>query len=304
MNIGWIGTGIMGGAMAGRLLAAGHALAISNRTRTKAEALITRGARWCATPAEVARHAEIIFTMVGVPADVEEVYFGPQGLFAVAQSISAITVDMTTSPPELARRIATAAAARGGQALDAPVTGGDVGAREGTLVIMVGGAPAIFEQVLPLLRLLGKNIARVGGPGAGQQAKLANQILIAGTMIGLCEALLLAARAGLDRAQLINLLGQGAAGSWALQRLGPRIEHGDYAPGFMVDHFLKDLGLALREAQALGLHLPGVELAHALYAEARALGHGRSGTQALMLALEALNAAPRGHAPSCNSTER
>ena len=303
MNIGWIGTGIMGGAMAGRLLAAGHALSISNRTRTKAEALITRGARWCATPAEVARHAEIIFTMVGVPADVEEVYFGPQGLFAIAQPISAITVDMTTSPPELARRIATAATARGGQALDAPVTGGDVGAREGTLVIMVGGAPAIFEQVLPLLRLLGKNFARVGGPGAGQQAKLANQILIAGTMIGLCEALLLAARAGLDRAQLINLLGQGAAGSWALQRLGPRIERGDYTPGFMVDHFLKDLGLALREAQALGLHLPGVELAHTLYAEARALGHGRSGTQALLLALEALNAAPQIHVPSCNSTE-
>lgn len=304
MNLGWIGTGIMGQAMAGRLLAAGHTLSVFNRTRQKTEALMAGGAQWCDTPAEVARGAEIIFTMVGVPADVEEVYFGPRGLFSVGQAAGSITVDMTTSPPELARRIAATAVARGGQALDAPVTGGDVGAREGTLVIMVGGDAAAFERVLPLLRLLGKNIERVGGPGAGQQAKLANQILIAGTMIGLCEALLLAARAGLDRTQLIGLLGQGAAGSWSLQRLGPRIERGDYAPGFMVEHFLKDLGLALHEAQALGLHLPGVELAHTLYAKAHALGHGRNGTQALILALEALNAASGPHAAACDSTAR
>ena len=227
MNIGWIGTGIMGAAMADRLQAAGHALHLFNRTRTKAEPLLARGAVWCATPAEVACAAEVVFTIVGYPADVEAIYFGPHGIFSPGQSAAALVVDMTTSPPELARRIAAKAAARGRAALDAPVTGGDVGAREGTLSIMVGGDAAAFARALPLLRLLGKNIARVGGPGAGQQAKLVNQILIAGTMVGLCEALLVAARAGLDQTQLINLLGAGAAGSWALQRLGPRIARGD-----------------------------------------------------------------------------
>lgn len=289
MNIGWIGTGIMGAAMADRLQAAGHALHLFNRTRAKAEPLLARGAVWCATPAEVACAAEIVFTIVGYPADVEAVYFGPHGIFSPGKSAAALVVDMTTSPPDLARRIAATAAARGLSALDAPVTGGDVGAREGTLSIMVGGDAAAFARALPLLRLLGKGIERVGGPGAGQQAKLVNQILIAGTMVGLCEALLVAARAGLDQTQLINLLGAGAAGSWALQRLGPRIARGDYAPGFMVEHFLKDLGLALREATALGLTLPGVELARTLYEKARELGHARSGTQALILALEALN---------------
>jgi 3-hydroxyisobutyrate dehydrogenase len=291
MNIGWIGTGIMGAAMAGRLQAAGHTLHVFNRSPAKAAPLLERGATWCASPAAVAQAAEAVFTIVGYPADVEEVYFGARGLFAAEKITAALVVDMTTSPPELARRIAAAAAARGLAALDAPVTGGDIGAREGSLSIMVGGAAAAFERALPLLRLLGKSIERVGGPGAGQQAKLVNQIIIAGTMVGLCEALLVAARAGLDQAQLINLLGAGAAGSWALQRLGPRIARGDHAPGFMVDHFLKDLGLALQEAEALGLKLPGVELARTLYEKARALGHGRSGTQALLLALEALNPA-------------
>jgi len=289
MHIGWIGTGIMGAAMAGRLQAAGHTLQVCNRTRAKAEPLLARGATWCASPAEAAHGADCVFTLVGYPAEVEAVYFGPPGLFAEATGTGALFVDMTTSPPELARRIAATAAARGGVALDAPVTGGDVGAREGTLSIMVGGDTAAFDRALPLLRLLGKNIARVGGPGAGQQAKLVNQILIAGTMLGLCEALLVAKRAGLDETQLIGLLGAGAAGSWALQRLGPRLVGGDYAPGFMVEHFLKDLGLALHEAQALGLTLQGVELARQLYEKTRELGHGRSGTQALILALEALN---------------
>ena len=289
MNIGWIGTGIMGAAMAGRLQAAGHTLHAFSRTRAKAEPLLARGAVWCASPAEVARAAEIVFTIVGFPADVEKVYFGPDGIFSAEKPACWLVVDMATTPPELARRIAAEAAARGITALDAPITGGDVGAREGTLAIMVGGAAIAFERALPLLRLMGKNIEHVGGPGAGQQAKLVNQILIAGTMIGLCEALLLAARAGLDREQLLTLLSGGAAGSWALQRLGPKIANGDYAPGFMAEHFLKDLGLALREAEALGLKLPGVELAQQLYAKTCALGHGRSGTQALILALEELN---------------
>ena len=289
MNIGWIGTGIMGAAMAGRLQAAGHTLQVCSRTRAKAEPLLARGATWCASPAEAAHGADCVFTLVGYPAEVEAVYFGPLGLFAEAAGAGTLAVDMTTSAPELARRLAATAVTRGGVALDAPVTGGDVGAREGTLSIMVGGDTAAFDRALPLLRLMGKNIARVGGPGAGQQAKLVNQILIAGTMVGLCEALLVAKRAGLDEAQLIGLLGAGAAGSWALQRLGPRLVGGDYAPGFMVEHFLKDLGLALHEAQALGLTLQGVELARQLYEKTRELGHGRSGTQALILALEALN---------------
>lgn len=289
MNIGWVGTGIMGAAMAGHVQKAGHALHVFNRTRAKAEPLLACGAQWCASPAEVARVAEIVFTIVGFPADVEEAYFGPHGVFAAGRSACSLIVDMTTSPPELARRIAATAAERGFAALDAPVTGGDIGARDGTLVIMVGGAVEAFERALPLLRLMGRNVARVGGPGAGQQTKLVNQILIAGAMIGVCEALLVAARAGLNSAQLITLLGEGAAGSWALQRLGPRMARGDYAPGFMVEHFIKDLGLALREANALGVKLPGVELAQQLYEKTRALGHGRSGTQALFLALEELN---------------
>ena len=290
MNIGWIGTGIMGAAMAGRLQAGGHTLHVFSRTRAKAEPLLARGAMWWASPAEVVRAAEIVFTIVGFPADVEKVYFGPDGIFSIAKSACPLIVDMATTPPELARRIAATATKHGFAALDAPVTGGDIGAREGTLAIMVGGAAAAFERALPLLRLMGKNIEHVGGPGTGQQAKLVNQILIAGTMIGLCEALLLAARAGLDRGKLLTLLGGGAAGSWALQRLGPKIAGGDYSPGFMAEHFLKDLGLALREAAALGLKLPGVELAQQLYAKTCALGHGRSGTQALILALEELNA--------------
>ena len=297
MNIGWIGTGIMGAAMAGRLQAAGHALYVFNRTRAKAEPLLAGGAVWCATPAAVACAAETVFTIVGYPADVEAVYFGPCGIFSAERMAATQVVDLTTSPPELARRIAATAAARGLAALDAPVTGGDIGAREGTLCIMVGGDVVAFERARPLLQLMGKNIERVGGPGAGQQAKLVNQILIAGTMIGLCEALLVARRAGLDQGQLIQLLGQGAAGSWALQRLGPRIACGDCAPGFMVEHFLKDLGLALHEAEALGLKLHGVELARALYEKARALGHGRSGTQALILALETLSSAASAGVP-------
>ncbi len=289
MNIGWIGTGIMGAAIAEHLQAAGHALHLCTRTRAKAEQLLAGGAAWCPDPAEVARATEVVFTIVGYPAEVEAVYFGAHGIFSAEKSTATLLVDLTSSPPALARRISAAATARGLAALDAPVTGGDVGAREGTLSIMVGGNADAFERALPLLRLMGRNIERVGGPGAGQQAKVVNQILIAGTMVGLCEALLVAARAGLDQTQLIRLLGAGAAGSWALQRLGPRLARGDQAPGFMVDHFLKDLEIALHEAEALGLKLPGVELARTLYEKARALGHGRSGTQALILALEALN---------------
>lgn len=276
----------MGRSMAGHLQAAGHTLAVFNRTRAKAEALLAGGAAWCASPAEVAARSEVVFTMVGFPADVEEVYFGPAGLLAGAAGFR-IAVDMTTAPPALAQRIAAAAATQGRRALDAPVSGGDVGARNAALAIMAGGDPATFDEVLPLFRLLGKNIVHLGGPGAGQHAKLANQLVIAGTMIGVCEALLYAQRQGLAPLQLIEILEKGAAQSWSLSNLGRRIAAGDFAPGFYVEHFIKDLGIALDEARRANLQLPGLALARSLYARAAELGHGRSGTQALIHALAA-----------------
>ena len=288
MNIGWIGTGIMGLPMAGHLQQAGHTLHVHSRTRDKAAPLLQRGARWCASPADMAAGAEIVFTMVGFPADVENVYLGPQGLLSVEGSCR-IVVDMTTTRPQLAREIAHRASAKHMAALDAPVSGGDVGAREATLAIMVGGDRAAFETVLPLLQGLGRHIAYMGEAGAGQHAKLCNQIVIAGTMIGVCESLLYAARQGLDPQAVIHIIEKGAAASWLLSHLGVRMAQNDFRPGFYVEHFIKDLGLALREAEAAGLALPGLALAHQLYLSVQALGHGRDGTQALLLALRALN---------------
>lgn len=285
MNLGWIGTGIMGRSMAGHLLAVGHTLHVFNRTRDKAADLLARGAQWCETPAEVGARSEVVFTMVGFPGDVEEVYFGPAGLLSRAPGFR-IAVDMTTAPPALAVRIAAAAAARGQQTLDAPVSGGDVGARHAALAIMVGGDRATFDEVLPLFTLLGKHIVHLGGPGAGQHTKLANQLVIAGSMIGVCEALLYARRQGLAPLQVIEILEKGAAQSWTLSNLGRRIVQGDFAPGFYVEHFIKDLGLAVDESRRAGLNLPGLQLAHTLYQRLAALGHGRAGTQALMKALD------------------
>jgi 3-hydroxyisobutyrate dehydrogenase len=200
-----------------------------------------------------------------------------------------VVVDMTTSQPALARRLAKAAAACGVRSLDAPVSGGDVGARNVTLAIMVGGDRSAFEEVLPLFRAMGQNIAHLGPPGAGQHTKMCNQILIAGNMIGVCEALLYAARSGLDRQAVIEIVGKGAAGSWSINNLGPRIVAGNYAPGFFVEHFIKDMGIALDEARAMGLALPGLALVHQLYLAVKAQGFGRDGTQALMKALLSLN---------------
>ena len=289
-NIGWIGTGVMGAAMAGHLQRAGHQLFIINRTKTKAEPLLQAGAVWCETPVAVAAQAEIVFTMVGYPKDVEEVYLGPTGLIRGSDKGSCrILVDMTTSSPDLAQRLAQIAQHHKFNFLDAPVSGGDIGARNATLAIMVGGEQEIFDEVLPLFRLMGQNIALMGGPGTGQHTKMCNQILIAGTMIGVCEALLYADRLGLNARQVIEIVGKGAAASWSLGNLAPRMLDRNFAPGFYVEHFIKDLGLALQEADAAGLDLPGLKLAHRLYNQVQELGHGRSGTQALLLALEAMN---------------
>jgi 3-hydroxyisobutyrate dehydrogenase len=291
MKIGWIGTGIMGRSMAGHLQAAGHELYIFNRTRDKAESLLIRGAHWCKSPAEVADNAEIVFTMVALPMDVEEVYLGENGIFSTKGSCR-IVVDMTTSRPILAQTIARTAEERGINSLDAPVSGGDIGARNATLAIMVGGGKGIFDTVFPLFQLMGQTISYMGGPGAGQHTKMCNQILVAGSMIGVCESLLYADRAGLDQQSVIDIIGKGAASCWSINNLGPRIVSGNYEPGFIVEHFIKDMGIALQEADAVGLSLPGLALIHNLYLEVKAQGHGRLGSHALMLALKALNEHP------------
>lgn len=287
-RIGWIGTGVMGGSMCGHLLAAGHEATVYTRTREKAEPLLVRGAAWAGSPAEAAAASEVVFTIVGFPADVREVVLGPGGVLAGAREGS-LLVDMTTSEPSLAVEIHAAAAARGVAALDAPVSGGDVGARNATLSIMVGGDADALARVRPLLETMGKTIVHQGGPGAGQHTKMVNQILIATGMIGVCEALLYAHRAGLDPATVLESVAGGAAGSWSLTNYGPRMLGGDFAPGFMVDHFVKDMGIALAEARRLRLSLPGLALAEQLYVALQAQSGGRRGTHALVLALASLS---------------
>ena len=288
MKIGWIGTGVMGASMAGHLQAAGHELAVFNRTRAKADALLAGGAAWCDTPAAVAANSEIVFSIVGFPRDVESTYLGDDGVLA-ADGACRIVIDMTTSQPSLAVKIGESAAARNIGSLDAPVSGGDIGARNAALAIMVGGEQAVFDEIRPLFELMGKNIALMGGCGAGQHTKMCNQILISGTMIGGCESLMYASTCGLDQQAVIDIIGSGAASSWTINNLGPRIVQEDYDPGFYVEHFIKDMGIALEEAAALNLALPGLALVHQLYTAVKAQGHGRDGTQALILALKALN---------------
>jgi 3-hydroxyisobutyrate dehydrogenase len=279
-SVGVIGLGIMGGAMAARLAAAGYPLHVYNRTRAKAEPLLAGGAQWQPTPAALAAASDIVVTIVGAPADVRALYLGDDGLIAHARR-DAVLIDMTTSSPQLARELAEHAAARGVHMLDAPVSGGDVGAREGLLSIMVGGASAALERVQPLLRCLGSNIVLQGGPGAGQHAKLCNQIVIASTMLGVCEGLAYASSAGLDARTVLDAIGGGAAGGFLLNKLGPRIANGDFAPGFFVEHFIKDMGIAREEAERMGRDLPGLELVKRLYQQLAERGHARAGTQAL-----------------------
>ena len=284
-KVGWIGTGVMGMPMCGHLLSAGYAVSVTSRTRSKANALIQQGASWCETAAQVAAQADIVFTTVGRPEEVREVYFGEQGVFAGLQA-GAIVVDMGTTPPSLTREISEHAILLGAQALDAPVSGGDVGASNASLTVMAGGEEAIVDKVRPLFECMAKTVAWMGEAGNGQHTKMANQLAVAGTMIGVCEALVYAARAGVELEKLVAVISKGAAGCWTLDNLAPRIIRGDDAPGFMVDHFVKDLGIALQESEQMGLTLPGLELANSLYKQLQAIGHGQSGTQALIHAIK------------------
>lgn len=287
-RVGWIGTGVMGASMCGHLVSAGHRATVFTRTAAKADALVARGAKRVDSPRAVAESSDVVFVMVGFPADVREVVLGERGALAGAVP-GTLLVDMTTSEPELAREIEREAIERGVGALDAPVSGGDVGAREARLSIMVGGLREHFERAQPLFERMGRTIVHQGPAGAGQQAKLVNQVLVASGMVGICEALLFASRAGLDPETVLASVAGGAAGSWALSNLGPRILRRDFAPGFLVEHFVKDLAIAVAEARRMELDLPGLALAERLYRELLAQGHARSGTQALVLALAKLS---------------
>jgi 3-hydroxyisobutyrate dehydrogenase len=287
-RLGWIGVGVMGRSMAGRLLDAGFGVTLFSRRRESAEPLLSRGAAWADSPAAVAAASDATFVMVGFPDDVRAVVLGPDGVLSAARPGS-ILVDHTTSAPGLAVEIAAAAGTRGVHALDAPVSGGDRGAREGTLTVMVGGDDAVSSALEACWRAVAGTVVACGGPGSGQQTKLVNQIAIASGMIGMCEALVYAARAGLDVETTLRAIQPGAAGSWSLTNLAPRILRGDFAPGFMVEHFVKDMRLALAECRRMGLDLPGLALAESLYAKLVEQGDGRLGTQALVKAIEGLS---------------
>jgi 3-hydroxyisobutyrate dehydrogenase len=286
--IGWVGTGVMGRSMSGHLLAAGCTVRVHTRTHEKAADLVAKGATWAATPREAAVGSDVVFSMVGFPSDVEEVTLGRDGILAGAKTGS-VVVDMTTSQPSLAVRIHAEAAKKGVAALDAPVSGGDVGAREAKLAIMVGGEQAAFERVLPLFQKMGETIALMGGPGSGQHTKMVNQVLIAGNMIGVVEGLLYAHKAGLDASAVIDVVGKGAAGSWSINNLGRRIVKGDFNPGFFIKHFVKDMGIALEEARRMRLSLPGLALVHQFYVSAQAVGLENLGTQGLYQVLARMN---------------
>jgi len=287
-RIGWIGSGVMGSSMCGHVLRAGYPVTLHNRTKVKATPLLDLGATWAEDPQAVATASDVIFTMLGFPQDVRAVYFSGTGLLAGAQP-GTVLIDMTTTDPALSREIAELAAPNGISAIDAPVSGGDVGARNATLSIMVGGDRDAVQAVMPLLELLGKKIVHQGRPGTGQQAKLCNQIVIAGTMVGVCESLLYGYKAGLDLNRMLDSIRGGAAACWTLDHLAPRILQRKFDPGFFVEHFVKDMGLALEESKRMGLILPGLTLVHQLYHTVQTLGHGRSGTHALILALETLS---------------
>jgi len=279
-RVGFIGLGNMGRFMAGHILAAGHPLAVYNRSRDKADELLARGAVWCATPGEVAAASDVVITMVGYPRDVEQVYLGADGI--VARANKALLIDMTTSSPELAVRVAEAARQKGCRSLDAPVSGGDIGARDAKLAIMVGGEQAAFDEALPILQLMGANIVLQGGPGAGQHTKMCNQIVIASTIMGVSEGLAYGKAAGLDLSTVLKSIGGGAASGFQLTVMGGKMIAGDFAPGFYIEHFIKDLGIALDEAQRMKIELPGLTLARKLFEGLSQQGHARLGTQALI----------------------
>ncbi len=279
-RIGFIGIGVMGASMATHLLEAGYQLTVFNRTREKANPLIEKGARWAETPAELAAESDIVFTIVGYPEDVEQVYFGEKGVLAGKKG--GYVIDMTTSSPKLAQKLYEEAKKKGIAALDAPVSGGDIGARNGSLVIMVGGDRTAFDAVKPVFEIIGRTIRYFGAAGSGQFTKMANQIAIASTMLGVCEAISFAEKAGLDTTEVLETISGGAAASWSLSNLAPRMIRGDDSPGFFIKHFIKDMRIALDAAEEMHLDLPGLSLAKRLYDEIAARGMEDCGTQALI----------------------
>lgn len=287
-KIGWIGTGVMGQSMCRHLLAAGYSVTVFNRTKAKAGSLLENGALWAESPKAVAAASDVVFSIVGFPEDVQQVILGEDGVVAGLKE-GGIVVEMTTSRPALAARIAKAAEEKGAHSIDAPVSGGDIGARGAALSIMVGGEKPIFQKLLPLFSLMGRTIEYQGEAGSGQHTKMVNQILIATGMIGVCEALLYGYRAGLDLDNVLKSVSAGAAGSWSLTNLAPRLLKEDYDPGFFIEHFIKDMGIALEEARRMNLSLPGLALAQQLYIAVAGAGHEKSGTQALLLGLAKLS---------------
>ena len=287
-TIGWIGTGVMGVSMCRHLMDAGYQATIFTRTRSKCDELIQLGAKWADSPREVAQASDIVFTIVGYPNDVREVHLGDSGTLSCCNE-GMVLVDMTTSRPQLAIEIYDAAQKQGVSSVDAPVSGGDVGAKNGTLSIMIGGDQSVVENLQPLWQLMGKTWVYQGPAGSGQHTKMVNQTLIASGMIGVCEALLYAHRAGLDLETVMQSVSSGAAGSWSLSNLAPRIVKNDFDPGFFVEHFIKDMGIAIDEANRMGLSLPGLAMAKQLYHSVAAQGGERMGTQALQLALASMS---------------
>ena len=287
-RIGWIGTGVMGRWMCQHAITRGYAATVYNRSKDKLQPLLEAGAKAAESPRAVAAQADVVFAIVGFPKDVREVFLGPAGALAGSKP-GTILVDMTTSEPSLAKEISEAAKGKGVHALDAPVSGGDVGAKNAALSIMIGGDKEVVAAVQPVFECMGKTIVHQGGPGAGQHTKMVNQILIAANMIAVCEGLLYGYKAGLDLETVFKSVSVGAAGSKALEVLGPRILARNFEPGFYVEHFIKDMGIALEESKKMGLVMPGLALANQLYLAVQAQGYGRKGTHALMLALEHLS---------------
>ncbi|GEN52648.1 NAD(P)-dependent oxidoreductase [Halobacillus faecis] len=279
-TIGFIGAGVMGKSMARNLMKAGYELNVFTRTKEKAEGLVAEGANWKQSVAALAEHSDVILTIVGYPSDVEEVYFGGDGILGNAKSGSYI-IDMTTSSPDLAQEIASKAEAKGIHAYDAPVSGGDVGAKNAKLTIMVGGSEEKFDEILPVFQAMGENIVLQGEAGAGQHTKMSNQIAIASGMLGVCEAITYAEKAGLDPKKVLSSIQFGAAGSWSLSNLGPRMIDGDFDPGFYVKHFIKDMKIAIDSAENMQIPVPGLKLAKQLYEELSEAGGDNDGTQAL-----------------------
>ncbi|MCY9463885.1 NAD(P)-dependent oxidoreductase [Bacillus velezensis] len=279
-TVGFIGLGVMGNSMASHILEAGYPVLVYTRTKQKAEEILNKGAVWQETVKDLSEKADIIITMVGYPSDVEEIYLGENGILRHAKE-GAFVIDMTTSKPSLAKKIAEKAKEKSIHALDAPVSGGDIGARNGTLAIMAGGEKEAFEACLPLFSVMGENIQYQGLAGSGQHTKMCNQIAIAAGMVGVAEAMAYAEKSGLNPEQVLKSITTGAAGSWSLSNLAPRMLKGDFAPGFYVKHFIKDMGIALEEAELMGEEMPGLALAKSLYDKLSAQGEENSGTQSI-----------------------